>query len=78
MNKNELNSNDNIPEKNYYWQSFVISFALSMLFIIVFSALGIYSEEITGVGSIFFLLLSNVVNVLLKKFVKKHGDDLLK
>lgn len=78
MNKNELNSNDNIPEKNYYWQSFVISFALFMLFMIVLSVLGIYREEITGVGSIFFLFLTNVINVLIKKFVKKHGEDLLK
>lgn len=78
IEEKEEEKNENVPEKNYYWQSFLISFVLFMLFIGVLAILGIYRDDTTGVGSIFFLFLTNFINVWLKKFVKKNGDDLLK
>lgn len=75
---NEQNNDYNLPEKNYYWQSFIIAFILFVVFIIVFVSLGFRSVENTGIGFTFFLLLGYFINIVLKKIAKKHGDDLLK
>ncbi len=77
MEKEEIDKNENAPEKNYYWQSFLISLILFIGFIFLLIALGVYKEERTAVGSILFILLVQVINGLLKKFAKKYGEDIL-
>ena len=78
MENEEINKKENSAEKNYYWQSFVISTALFTVFILVLVALGVYSDDNTGLGFILYLLLFYLVNIVLKKIVKKHGEDLLR
>ena len=77
IEEKEEEKNENVPEKNYYWQSFLISFILFIGFIFLLIALGVYKEERTAVGSILFILLVQVINGLLKKIAKKYGEDIL-
>jgi len=74
----EENKNQNVPEKNYYWQTFVITTVLFIVFILILVTFGVLGDGNTGSGFyIFYLLLFYLVNIVLKKFIKKHGDDLL-
>ncbi len=66
------------PQKNYFLQSFFISFILSILIIIIFYILGIKGLDITGLSIFINIFLPPIINVLIKRFVRSHGDDLLK
>lgn len=77
MNSNK-HQNENSIEKNYYWQSFFISFILIIGINFLLVSFGIYKDELSSIGSFFFILIVYLVNVVLKKVAKKYGDDILK
>ena len=77
MGKEEIDKNENAPEKNYYWQSTLISLFLFIIFIIVLVSLGIYKQGGVTIGTLFFVFLVQVINIILKKFAKKYGADIL-
>ena len=77
IEEKEEEKNENFPEKNYYWQSTLISLFLFIIFIVVLVSLGIYKQDGVTIGTLFFVFLVQVINIILKKFAKKYGEDIL-